>query len=108
MTRRLNIARPEVLRQLAGELAVMMPRVFDASRFADDLVGDQARELFRADLQRVRYLRIGRFPTLVLHGERESRIAVGYRPVEAVERLLASVERRDAAAGGDETPEPDA
>jgi predicted DsbA family dithiol-disulfide isomerase len=91
MTRRLNIARPEVLVQLGSELAGLMPRVFDPKRFAADLVGDEATELFRADLQRVRLLRIGRFPTVVVHGPKESRIAVGYRPLAAMERLLAVV-----------------
>lgn len=91
MTRRLNIARPDVLRQLASELAVLMPRAFDVARFSADLVGEEATELFRADLQRVRFLRIGRFPTIVAHGPGHSRIAVGYRPIDAMERLLAMV-----------------
>lgn len=92
MTRRLNIARPEVLRQLAAELEVQQPRAFDAARFAADLAGKDAIERFRHDLQRVRFLRIGRFPTLVMHGPAGSRIAVGYRPLDALERLMALVD----------------
>ena len=92
MTRRLNIARPDVLLQLGAELAVLMPRGFDVARFSADLVSDEAREFFRADLERVRFLRIGRFPTIVVHGPTGSRIAVGYRPIAAMDRLLELVQ----------------
>lgn len=91
MTRRLNIARRDVLLQLADELSLVKPRSFDAARFSDDLVGEDAREAFRADLQRVRFLRIGRFPTIVAHGPSGSRIAVGYRPAAAMEEMLSAV-----------------
>ena len=91
MTRRLNVARREVLLQLAAELSVYLPRTFDLDRFAVDLDGEDACSAFRADLQRVRYLEIGRFPTIVAHGTAGSRIAVGYRPIEALEHLIHTV-----------------
>jgi hypothetical protein len=46
---------------------------------------------FRADLQRTRFLRIGRFPTLIAHGACGSRIAVGYRPADVMDRMIAAV-----------------
>lgn len=91
MTRRLNIARRDVLLALGGELASSGACSFDAGRFATDLGGGEAIEAFRADLQRTRFLRIGRFPTLIVHGASGSRIAVGYRPVDVMERILAAV-----------------
>lgn len=91
MTRRLNVARRDVLRQLGAELGARMPGRFDAGRFAGDLAGDEARDAFAADLQRVRFLGIGRFPTIVVHGARGSRIAVGYRPADVMEQMFAAV-----------------
>jgi putative protein-disulfide isomerase len=91
MTRRLNVARREVLLQLARELSVTLPRVFDPVRFEADLTGDDALEAFRADLSRARLLKIGRFPTIIVHGPVASRIAIGYRPLDVMERLLDAV-----------------
>lgn len=91
MTRRLNVARREVLLQLGDELAVGMPGRFDVTRFAADLAGDEAAAAFTADLQRVRFLGIGRFPTIVVHGAKGSRIAVGYRPADVMERIFQAV-----------------
>ena len=98
MIRRLNIARRDVLLELGRELAVSMPRAFDVDRFDVDLGGTEAIEAFRADLQRTRFLRIGRFPTLIVHGPSESRIAVGYRPVDVMEKLLEAVAPRPSEA----------
>jgi putative protein-disulfide isomerase len=104
MTRRLNIARRDVLVQLGLELAVSMPRSFDAERFEADLVGAEALDAFRADLHRTRFNRIGRFPTVIVHGPAGSRIAVGYRPADVMERILRAVSRgvseHDAADPG--------
>jgi predicted DsbA family dithiol-disulfide isomerase len=97
MTRRLNIARREVLRQLARELAVMQPRAFDPERFDQDLVDRPASEAFADDLRQVQLHRIGRFPTLVFHGVRGSRIAIGYRPVEAMDAIIRAVSDGEAA-----------
>jgi predicted DsbA family dithiol-disulfide isomerase len=91
MTRRLNITRPDVLQQLAAELQMQYPHVFDAMRFAVDLDGDAAVEAFRCNLREARMHRIGRFPTIVVHGAAGSRVAVGYRSQDAIERLLDTV-----------------
>lgn len=91
MTRRLNVARPSVLRQLARELAFSMPRAFDVDRFDADLLGDEAVEAFRDDLARARFERIETFPTIIVQGETGSRTAVGYRSIDVIEALLAAV-----------------
>jgi len=91
MTRRLNIARRDVLLTLGRELAAAGSCSFDADVFATELGRDAALEAFRADLQRTRFLGIGRFPTFIVHGASSSRIAVGYRPVEVMDRIIAAV-----------------
>jgi len=88
MTRRLNVAWREVLTGLSAELAVMRPAAFDHERFTTDLTSDAAVEAFAADLQQARLLRIGRFPTFVVHGPAGSRIAIGYRPIDGIETIL--------------------
>lgn len=100
MTRRLNIGRRDVLLQLGSELGVLMPTMFDLERFRGDLVGEEALESFRADLQRVRFLRIGRFPTIVAHGPAGSRIAVGYRPADVLQKMLHAVMCKEADDSG--------
>lgn len=100
MTRRLNVARRQVLLQLGDEMAAYMPGRFDVARFAGGLAGPEARGAFTADLQRVRFLGIGRFPTIVAHGVTGSRMAVGYRPADVMERMLLSVSGEDARFAG--------
>lgn len=91
MTQRLNIARRDVLVALGADLAAAKARAFDVARFESDVGGPEAIEAFRTDLQRARFLKIGRFPTLIVHGPAGSRIAVGYRPADVMERILAAV-----------------
>ncbi len=81
MLDRRNIARRDVLLEIAGELARDAPRALDLARFTRDLAGEAAGALFRDDLKEARYLGISRFPTLVLGrpGGRSAAL-VGYRP----------------------------
>ncbi|MGE3474146.1 MAG: DsbA family protein [Vicinamibacterales bacterium] len=97
MRRRMNVARSAVLVSLAEELAGLMPRRFDADRFVEDLTGIEAREALRADLQRTRLAGIGRFPTMVAHGRHGSRVAVGYRPFDALVRFIEAASQDPAA-----------
>jgi hypothetical protein len=73
-------------------LAVLRPDAFDPERFGADLGGTAATEAFASVLQQVRLLRIGRFPTFVVHGAAGSRIAVGYRPADAIESIIEAVD----------------
>jgi putative protein-disulfide isomerase len=91
MAKRRNIARREVLLQVADEAAAAAPDRLDAERLRDDLDGARARDALREDIKEARYRGIGRFPTLTLHRARGAGIMiVGYRPYET---LLAAVAR---------------
>jgi predicted DsbA family dithiol-disulfide isomerase len=92
MLGRRNVARAEVLMELAEELANdPPPRVaFDVERFRDDLLGPDVTNAFHEDLRQVRFRAIGRFPTLVLSAEGQPEIALaGYRPYEVIVKALA-------------------
>jgi predicted DsbA family dithiol-disulfide isomerase len=84
---RRNIARREELLRLATDLGAQEPDLFDAERFAQQLHGPAALELFREDLQRTSYLGIDRFPTLVMRriGEQAGIQVKGYRPYEVLQ-----------------------
>lgn len=76
-----NIARREILLELAEDCGLERPEYFDAERFAAALDGAEASAAFRQDIREARYLRIGRFPALVLHrtGSRP-KLLTGWRP----------------------------
>jgi hypothetical protein len=78
-----------------GSRAALAPR--DHSGFV------AAVEAFAADVKQARLLRIGRFPTFVVHGPAGSRIAVGYRPIEAIETILETVGARPRGSDRDVT-----
>ena len=90
MMRRRNIARREVLLEIADDLAERGPDEFDTARFEADLDGRAAREAFREDLKLARYREIGRYPTLLLQrpGEDAGLLMVGYRPYEVLRSAL--------------------
>jgi putative protein-disulfide isomerase len=95
MLRGKNIARQDILFQVADDLALQDP-AFDGERFRTDYAGDNAREAFRADLELVRYYHIGRFPTLLIRsGEKDGLILSGFRPyadlVQAIRAGLPDV-----------------
>lgn len=85
---RRNVARHDVLSELAQELA---PRL-DPDRFLHDLQSEEALEAFREDLKDVAYRGMGRFPAFVLRGESGRAVAlVGYRPYDLFREALAAV-----------------
>ncbi|HEU4753359.1 MAG TPA: DsbA family protein [Armatimonadota bacterium] len=85
MLERRNIARREVLLELAEELRGAL----DPERFLLDLDAEETLEAFRSDLRETRYREIGRFPTLIVRrpGGRAA-LLVGYRPYEALAEAL--------------------
>lgn len=103
-----NIARHEVLLDVAIECAAASPAKFDAARWERDVGGAEAQRAFREDVGEARMLGIGRFPTLVLErigGGRK--VLTGWRPYEALAgELLAlapelgDVLSPDAASAG--------
>ena len=92
MAERRNVARPEVILAVAGELAADQADRFDAERFRRDLAGRAALDALREDIKELRYLGIGRFPTLTLRrADGPGIIIVGYRPYDALLAALARV-----------------
>ena len=90
MIRKMNIARDEVLRALAHELAETHNN-FDILKFENDLKHGHGKAAFRSDLQNAAFHKIGRYPTLTMTPPNgEAIIMVGYRPYSA---LLEAVSR---------------
>lgn len=85
-----NVARRQVLLDVAAEVAAEHPEALSVARFEHDLESPAALEAFRADLNAARSTGIGRFPTLTLRAPGgEARMIVGFRPYDA---LLVAVE----------------
>lgn len=80
---RRNIARRDVLLAIADELAAAsMEFDFDSARFCDELDADETAASLREDVKEAAYLRIGRFPTLVMRRDNggPALLLTGYRP----------------------------
>lgn len=92
MAERRNIARREVLCELAAECASRRPDVLDADRLCADLDGPEAQDAFREDLKDARYHGIGRFPALVVRRPGTAGlILVGWRPFAILRAAIAEV-----------------
>jgi putative protein-disulfide isomerase len=80
-----NIAKQEVLIEVAEQIANNKLTTFDLARFKDDLKNDNGIEAFRKDIQEVQYRNINRFPTLILRQlNQQAVIITGYRPYSAL------------------------
>lgn len=76
-----NIAKQEVLLEVAEKLAAQKPALFNHTQFQADLENGNGQEAFRQDLEKARYHRIGRYPTLTMQKPgQEGVILTGYRP----------------------------
>jgi putative protein-disulfide isomerase len=83
-----NIAKPEVLLELAEELASGYSS-FDCFRFEKEYRGDEAMDAFREDLLQTQYYRITRLPTLVVHrGAGHGLVLSGFKPFEELARVV--------------------
>ena len=92
MVERRNVARGEVILAVADELAAEEPARFDAARFRRDFDAPAALDALREDVKELRYLGIGRFPSLTLRrAGGPGIIIVGYRPYDALLAALARV-----------------
>lgn len=91
-----NIAKKEVLLDIAAALENAYPESFSAERFGTQLGCKATVDAFRTDLQEVSYRRIERFPSLLLTSRKSGQalLLTGNRPFEAVtkglEKLLNS------------------
>lgn len=79
-----NISKPEVLLDVAEELD---SSTLDFEQFKEDWTQGKGKELFRADLQKASYHKIGRYPTLTFQNPQGKGIIItGYRPYEILEQ----------------------
>ena len=89
MVRKMNIARDEVLRALAHELAETNTD-FNVLKFENDLKQGSGKAAFRSDLQNAAFHKIGRYPTLTMTPPKgDAIIMVGYRPYGALREAVS-------------------
>ena len=85
-----NIARTEVLLELAEWLSMRYPD-FNLFQFKNDLLGEKGKEEFRKDLQEAKYLNINRFPTLIIkYNGRPSVMLTGYQSYGTLRTVIGS------------------
>jgi putative protein-disulfide isomerase len=84
-----NIAKPEVLLNVAATLAKDKSLFFDADIFRQHLYGNDGKEAFNKDLREVRYYGINRFPSLVFKNQLGKAILLtGYNTYESLCNIL--------------------
>ena len=87
-----NIAKQEVLLEVAGNLSLAGRHVFDLQRFEKDLLSGAGYQPFRNDLQQTKFHKIGRFPTLTIsRNDGGGVMIVGYRPFPILMNAIAQV-----------------
>ena len=88
MVKGLNIAREDVLAEVANQVADRNP-AFDLDRFKKDYNSPQSRNALKHDLKVVKNSDIGRFPTLTLDKDGFETVKVtGYIPYETLAESL--------------------
>ncbi|RFM31871.1 DsbA family protein [Chitinophaga silvisoli] len=88
-----NIAKKEVLLDIAAALETEYPESFSAERFGIQLGCKATVDAFKSDLQEVSYRRIERFPSLLLTSRKSGQalLLTGNRPFEAVAKSVEKV-----------------
>ena len=91
-----NIAKQEVLIQLAEKLAGVSKGILNIDKFCNDLTGGIGLEAFRADWQEVQSRNITRFPALIIRAVNKQAIMItGYRPysvlLDAIKQISPSI-----------------
>lgn len=85
-----NIAKKEVLLEIAKTLSDEYPGLLNVTLFEKELTSDRVINAFRNDMQEADYRGITRYPTLLvgMQGKKERLLLTGNRPYEA---LIASI-----------------
>lgn len=83
-----NIAKADVLLELADELTNDKNMHFDVTLFKKHLFGDEGKEAFKKDLQEVKYRGINRFPSLLIKHSNKAKLLTGYHPFESINKIL--------------------
>jgi len=91
-----NIAKQNVLTELARKLAAAHPNLLDTGKFEADLTNDKGLEAFRKDWQETQNRNITRFPTLILRSPGSPAIMLtGYRPypvlLDAIKQIAPEI-----------------
>jgi predicted DsbA family dithiol-disulfide isomerase len=87
-----NIARIEVIAEVAEQLSEAQPGLYDRELFEKEYNGEQCRQSFIEDLNKVKLNKIGRFPTLTLScGSKNGIMITGFRPYEALLEAVTQV-----------------
>ncbi len=93
MTKNQNVAKPEVLTAIAQNFAEENPELLNFNQFLEDISGEKSVQLFKDDLQKVRYNGIGRFPTLTIHKPGKNGVIItGYRPYEVLLEAISVID----------------
>jgi predicted DsbA family dithiol-disulfide isomerase len=98
-----NIAKQEVLLEVANNLSVDHPEVLDLPTFEKNWRSGAGRLPFQNDLQQVHYHKISRFPTLTIVNRQNNKgvMIVGYRPypvlLQAIEQVTPNLQRKTSA-----------
>lgn len=84
-----NIAKPDVLLEIADVLKADKNFEFDTKLFKQHLFGNEGREAFKKDLQEVKYRGINRFPAVVIKNQSgKAKLLTGYNAYETVAEIL--------------------
>jgi predicted DsbA family dithiol-disulfide isomerase len=87
-----NIARQEVLDEIAEHLTEQQPGLFNYQVYRQSLQSEDALEAFKTDANEVRSRSINRFPSFVIRsGNQPAIIMTGYRPYHALVQALQQV-----------------
>jgi len=87
-----NIAKKEVLLEIATTLSAEHPDLLDISLFRQELTSDKVIAAFRKDMQEADYHGITRYPTLLVSApdRKEQLRLVGNRPYSALHALIST------------------
>lgn len=87
-----DVSQREVLIDISAHCESRFPEVFDAKRFNEEYDNEASRLAFKDDLMKVRFHRIGRFPTLTItKPDQKGVIITGYRPYDVLVQAVLQV-----------------
>lgn len=88
-----NIAKKQVLMEVAENLSAENPGLLDVSAFELELASNEVINAFRKDMQEADYRGITRYPTLLIStpGKNEQLMLTGNRPYTALRASIQSV-----------------
>lgn len=91
MTKGLNIAKESIIFDVARKLSEN-ETLFDLDQFTASWKNGSGIEAFRNDLQKTRFLKIGRYPTLTFTKNNTTGIMItGYRPYDVLLDALSQI-----------------